>query len=52
LKADIGEQNDLASKHPERVQEMHKRLYDWYKEVDAQFLQEKDGKKPWAPFAE
>jgi hypothetical protein len=34
---------------PERVAQMRKRLHAWYKSVDAQFLQEKDGEKPWQP---
>ena len=49
LKNDIGEQNDLAAKKPELVQEMRKRLHFWYEEVDAKFLQEKDGNIPWNP---
>ena len=49
LKNDIGEQNDLAAKKPELVQEMRKRLHFWYEEVDAKFLQEKDGNTPWNP---
>ena len=50
LKNDIGEQVDLADKDPERVKAMRERLHAWYKEVDAKFLQEKDGEKPWHPF--
>lgn len=49
LKNDIGEQNDLASEKPELVDEMRKRLHQWYEEVDAKFLQEKDGNTPWNP---
>ena len=49
LKDDIGEHNDLAAQQPERVEQMQKRLHAWYKSVDAQFLREKDGKKPWHP---
>lgn len=49
LKNDIGEEKDLASEKPELVQEMRKRLHLWYEEVDAQFLQEKEGKIPWRP---
>jgi len=49
LKNDIGEKKDLASEKPELVQEMRKRLHQWYEEVDAQFLQEKEGKMPWRP---
>ncbi|VGO15342.1 Arylsulfatase [Pontiella desulfatans] len=49
LKKDIGEQDDLAARQPERVEQMRKRLHAWYKTVDAQFLREKDGKTPWHP---
>lgn len=49
LKDDIGEQNDLAAEKPELVNEMRERLHTWYQEVDAQFLQEKDGNVPWRP---
>ena len=49
LKNDISEKNDLAAEKPELVQEMRKRLHQWYKEVDAKFLQEKDGNTPWHP---
>lgn len=49
LKDDIGEQQDLAAQMPERVAQMRKRLHAWYKTVDARFLQEKDGAKPWQP---
>ena len=47
---DVGEQTDLASKHPERVRAMRARLHDWYKQVDAKFLRPRDGgPKPWRP---
>jgi len=46
LKNDIGELNDLAPSHPNRVQAMREQLHDWYREVDAKFLQAKD---PWRP---
>ena len=49
LKDDIGERDDLSSKQPERVEQMRKDLHEWYKKVDAKFLQEKDGLKPWRP---
>ena len=50
LKDDLGEQNDIASKHPEKVKQMRARLHAWYKTVDAKFLQQKaDGPKPWQP---
>ena len=51
LAKDIGERNDVADKHPDRVNAMRKKLHAWYKEVDAKFLQAKkpDGPKPWRP---
>ena len=51
LTKDIGEQNDIADKHPEKVNAMRKKLHAWYKEVDAKFLQPKkaDGPQPWRP---
>ncbi|MDG2220586.1 MAG: sulfatase [Rubripirellula sp.] len=52
LRDDIGEQADLADKHPEMVREMRNQLHDWYKDVDAKFLQEKEGRKPWSPSPE
>ncbi|MDF1852645.1 MAG: sulfatase [Verrucomicrobiales bacterium] len=52
LEKDPGERNDLAEQNPDLVKEMRSRLHEWYKEVDAQFLQEKDGKMPWRPGAE
>ncbi|GAB5406098.1 MAG: sulfatase [Aureliella sp.] len=50
LEADIGEQNDLAEQHPDRVATMRERLHQWYKTVDAKFLQPNDsGENPWQP---
>ena len=49
LEADIGENRDLSAAQPERVSEMRAKLHDWYKEVDAKFLQPKDGNEPWRP---
>lgn len=50
LKEDIGESNDLAATHPERVANMRKQLHDWYQEVDAKFLSAKpNGPEPWQP---
>lgn len=49
LEVDIGEANDLAAAMPDRVQQMRSRLHDWYRTVDAKFLQPKDGKTPWKP---
>ena len=48
LADDEGERNNLADKMPERTAELRKKLHAWYQEVDAQFLQEKNGKKPWS----
>ncbi len=51
LKDDIGEQNDLAGKHPDRVRTMRGKLHAWYKRVDAKFLRPKEdgGPMPWRP---
>ena len=50
LKDDLGEQNDIADMHPERVTRMRARLHAWYETVDAKFLQPKDdGPAPWRP---
>ena len=46
---DIGERHDLAEKMPAKVAAMRKRLHAWYREVDAKFLREKGGQKPWRP---
>ena len=29
---------------------MRQLLHDWYREVDAKFLRERDGRTPWRPF--
>lgn len=39
LKNDIGETKDLAKENPEKVAEMKKKLYAWYKDTGAKFLQ-------------
>ncbi len=50
LKADIGEKHDLAETMPGEVTAMRAKLHQWYKQVDAQFLQEhKQSGKPWRP---
>lgn len=50
LKDDIGEQHDLAAEYPRKVAGMRAQLHTWYKEVDAKFLQSKDGgPMPWWP---
>ncbi|MGE9271289.1 MAG: sulfatase [Verrucomicrobiales bacterium] len=50
LKNDLGETTDIAAQHPERVSQMRAKLHAWYKEVDAKFLQKKQGSpEPWRP---
>ncbi|MGY8768273.1 MAG: sulfatase [Pirellulales bacterium] len=50
LKEDIGERNDVAAKHTDRANRMRTQLHNWYKEVDAKFLQaKKNGPEPWKP---
>lgn len=50
LKMDIGEQNDLSESMPEKARAMRAKLHAWYKEVDAEFLQEHaDSGQPWRP---
>jgi arylsulfatase A-like enzyme len=50
LREDLGERNDLAERHPDRVADMRTRLHDWYRDVDAEFLRAKpDGPEPWRP---
>ena len=50
LERDVGEQNDVAARHPARVERMRDRLHDWYDAVDARFLQAReDGPAPWRP---
>lgn len=50
LAEDPGEKTDLAAKHPEKVATMRADLHKWYKQVDAKFLQPKEGApNPWRP---
>jgi len=50
LADDVGERHDLAVDHPDRVREMRQLLHQWYRQVDAKFLQAKpDGPEPWRP---
>ncbi|MDA1332584.1 MAG: sulfatase [Bacteroidetes bacterium] len=37
LQDDIGEQTNLSSREPEKVEELRSMLHDWYLSVDAQF---------------
>ena len=47
---DVGEMNDVARKHPERVKQMTSDLHAWYREMDAKFLRAKpSGPSPWVP---
>ncbi len=47
---DISEQNDLAKKMPEKVNELRTALHAWYKKVDAKFLRAREGgPAPWKP---
>jgi len=49
LKDDVSERNDLAEKMPEKVAELRKLLFDWYKATGARFLEPKNGGMPWRP---
>ena len=46
---DPSERSDLAEAEPERVASLRSRLHAWYTDVDARFLQAKDGREPWRP---
>jgi arylsulfatase A-like enzyme len=48
LANDISEQNDLAREQTAKTAELKGLLHQWYKEVDAKFLQDKNGIKPWS----
>jgi arylsulfatase A-like enzyme len=50
LQNDIGERQDLASQYPQRVEQMRSKLHEWYKQVNAKFLQARDkNQNPWRP---
>ncbi|WP_182865329.1 sulfatase [Rhodopirellula sp. JC639] len=50
LADDIGERDDLADQHAERVAKMRSMLHSWYQDVDAKFLRPKEnGPMPWQP---
>ena len=50
LAADPGERRDLAAEQADKVSDLRGRLHAWYGQVDAQFLQAKDGGPlPWRP---
>jgi arylsulfatase A-like enzyme len=50
LADDLGERTDLAEQMPDRVRAMRAKLHQWYKQVDAKFLEPKPGSgQPWRP---
>src|SRR5690606_18469740 len=49
LAADIGVQKNLVEERLDRASALRKQLHEWYKTVDARFLQPRDGTQPWAP---
>jgi len=50
LATDVGERNDVAALHPERVAGMRERLHRWYRDVGARFLRPlPGGPQPWRP---
>ena len=50
LDLDIGESTDVADEHPNRVTSMRQELHEWYRTVDAKFLEPLgDNLKPWRP---
>ena len=50
LQNDIGERQDLASQYPQQVEQMRGKLHEWYKQVNAKFLQARgDNQNPWRP---
>ena len=50
LNKDLGELNDIAESHRDKVTTMQKKLHDWYKQVDAKFLRPKgENTNPWRP---
>ena len=49
LEGRLSNEGYVNNAKPELVQEMRQRLHDWYLQVDAKFLREKDGAIPWAP---
>jgi arylsulfatase A-like enzyme len=46
LRADIGEQNNLAAKMPEKAKELRERLHQWRQSVDARMPKPNPGYKP------
>lgn len=52
LANDPGERTDLAATMPEQVALMKKKLFQWYADTGAKFLEPKNGVTPWTPFVE
>jgi arylsulfatase A-like enzyme len=49
LADDLSEQHNRIDEQPERASALRKQLHEWYKAVDARFLQPRDGRQPWSP---
>ncbi|HCK71906.1 MAG TPA: sulfatase, partial [Planctomycetaceae bacterium] len=50
LDNDIGEASDVAERYPQRVTSMRHDLHEWYRIVDAKFLEPLgDNTSPWRP---
>lgn len=49
LKDDIGERTDLAATNKKRARQMRDKLHAFYRDVDAKFLQPRNGLTPWKP---
>ena len=50
LDNDIGEASDVAERYPQRVTSMRHDLHEWYRRVDAKFLEPLgDNTSPWRP---
>jgi arylsulfatase A-like enzyme len=50
LRDDLGEQQDLANKMPDKAHHLRQQLHAWYQQVDAKFLEPRpDSPTPWRP---
>lgn len=50
LQADVGERVNLAKHKPSLTESMQKKLHNWYRKVNAKFLQARpNGPLPWRP---
>jgi arylsulfatase A-like enzyme len=52
LRDDIGEQNNLATKMPDKAKELHARMLTWRKDINAPMPTKNDGSAPVEPKAE